>query len=166
MKTFGFSIEFEQNHLPRLFLKHPTRLRHPTTRNTTSTNSRSLLPFSRDGSRIVRRRMGIKANFKNDKPNRNRVPFTLRSVVKYAVPAQLVALQVYFPMCSACTESMFKMLAFFPWRLMTISLKFFTGLPLRNHSMSMGLSPLLTVQYKEADSPAFMVSCPKSNGVM
>lgn len=73
---------------------------------------------------------------------------------------------MYLPLCSAVTESIIRPLIFLSYLLTLIPATSATDFPFRNHSILIGLSPLLTVQYKEADSPAFRALDPKSKGVM
>lgn len=78
-------------------------------------------------------------------------------------PAELLAMQEYSPAFSCETKSMFNMLAFFPFNTETPFL-FVMVLLLCSQIISMGMSPLWTVQVNDAVSPEFTASSPKPNG--
>lgn len=71
---------------------------------------------------------------------------------------------MYSPAFSDETDSMLRVLNFFPMTMETLSTLFVMVLLLCNHVISIGMSPLCTVQVSEAVSPELTASSPKSNG--
>jgi hypothetical protein len=79
-------------------------------------------------------------------------------------PAEFWAVHVYSPTCSACAESMLKVLIFLLIFKMAMFPSLVNVLLLCDQEICTGRSPLLIVQVKEVESPVFMVSSPKLNG--
>lgn len=94
------------------------------------------------------------------------IPLTFKCAEWSVIPALFWMMQVYFPECSAWTESMLKVLIFLPAFVISIPSSLPTVLLSWYHVIFIGKSPLWAVHMTDATSPEFTDSSPKSNGVI
>lgn len=94
------------------------------------------------------------------------LPLTSKVAEWLALPAKFAAIQTYSPACSALTESMLNWLIRLLVRTTEIAVYFSTPIPFKVQRMSMGKSPLLTVQVKEDISPELIGSSKNSKGMI
>lgn len=79
-------------------------------------------------------------------------------------PAELAAMQVYSPACSALTASILKELIFGLMRITVIPFTFSIAFFRNSQLILTGKAPLVTTHWMDVRSPSFMASSPKSNG--